>query len=299
MNELIEKEKIKIEDMIYEIRGKQVMLDSDLAKLYHVETKRINEAVKRNKDKFSERFSFILTNEESIKIEVEICDLKQKGGRRYNIRVFTEEGVAMLSTILKSQVATKVSIAIMDAFVMMRKYISNELLEQKYINNLVLKNNDKLLELDDRVLLLQESFDKLQNKELVNEIYFEGQIYDAYSKILDILNTATKEIIIIDNFLDKTILDMIRNIEVKVILITSNKSNLREIDINKYNMEYSNLELVYNNTFHDRYIIVDKTIIYHLGASINHAGSKTFSINILEDEIVKNALINNIKKVNL
>ena len=145
------------------------------------------------------------------------------------------------------------------------------------------------------IKILQESFSKFEEKKKVNEIYFKGQIYDAYSKILDILNTARKEIIIIDNFLDKTILDMIRNIDVKVILITSNKSKLREIDINKYNMEYSNLELVYNNTFHDRYIIVDKTIIYHLGASINHAGSKTFSINILEDEIVKKSLFECVK----
>jgi len=142
--------------------------------------------------------------------------------------------------------------------------------------------------------LLQDSFSKFEEKKLVNEIYFKGQIYDAYSKILDILKEANKEIVIIDSFLDKTILDMVRNIEVKVILITSNKSKLKEIDIEKYNMEYSNLEVRYNDTYHDRYIFIDRKIIYHLGASINHAGSKTFSINILEDEIVKSSLLNSI-----
>ena len=136
MNDLIEKENIEIKNVIYEIRGKQVMLDSDLAKLYHVETKRINEAVKNNMDKFPERFSFKLTDEESKSFLVENFDPKnmETRGGRYNCpRVFTEQGVAMLATILKSKVATQVSIRIMDAFVAMRKYISTDLMEQKYI----------------------------------------------------------------------------------------------------------------------------------------------------------------------
>ena len=135
MNDLIEKENIKIENVIYEIRGKQVMLDSDLAKLYHVETKRINEAVKNNMEKFPERFSWKLTGEESESFLVENFDqnLETRGGRYNCPRVFTEQGVAMLATILKSKVATQVSIRIMDAFVAMRKYISTELMEQKYI----------------------------------------------------------------------------------------------------------------------------------------------------------------------
>ena len=135
MNDLIEKENIKIENVIYEIRGKQVMLDSDLAKLYHVETKRINEAVKNNMEKFPERFSFYITFDEyrNLRSKISTSSLNNHGGRRYNIRVFTEQGVAMLATILKSKVATQVSIRIMDAFVAMRKYISTELMEQKYI----------------------------------------------------------------------------------------------------------------------------------------------------------------------
>ena len=261
MNELIIEEELKIENMIYEIRGKQVMLDSDLAKLYQVETKRINEAVKNNLEKFPERFSWILSKEEYNHLRSNFStssSIKNYGGRRYNPRVFTEQGVAMLATVLKSHVATRVSIAIMDAFVSMKKYISNELLEQQYIKNMLLKHDNEINNLDNIVLLLQESFDKLQNKELVNEIYFEGQIYDAYSKILEIISKAKEEIIIIDNYADKTILDMISRTKTKVILITRKNSLLSNIDIEKYNKQYNNLIVKYDNTFHDRYIILDK-----------------------------------------
>ena len=146
MNNIKEFDEIKIKDMIYEIRGKQVMLDSDLAELYGTKTKRINEAVKNNPDKFPERFSFILDDIEANILEVENFDLKDKnhGGRRYNPRVFTEQGVAMLATILKTPIATQTSIQIMDAFVLMRKYISTNLLEQKYINNQVMKNTEDI-----------------------------------------------------------------------------------------------------------------------------------------------------------
>ena len=140
MNNLV-KDEINIEDLIYEIRGVQVMLDSDLANLYQVETKRINEAVRNNPDKFPERFSFILTDMETSNLRSKISTSKMHGGRRYAIRVFTEQGVAMLATILKSKVATKISINIMDAFVAMRKFISNNLLEQRYINNLVIEHD--------------------------------------------------------------------------------------------------------------------------------------------------------------
>ena len=283
---------MNIENKIYEIRGQHVMLDSDLALLYQCKngTKSINLAVNRNTNKFPNDFYFQLNKEEYqniLRFQNETLELEQGKYTKYLPYVFTQEGVSMLATVLKTEVAAEVSVKIMRTFVAMRKYISNNLLEQKYINNQVMKNTED-------IKLLQDSFSKFEEKKKVNEIYFKGQIYDAYSKILDILNTAKNEAIIIDNFLDKSILDMIKNIDVKVILITSNKSKLKEIDINKYNMEYSNLELRYDDTYHDRYIIVDKATIYHLGASINHAGSKTFSINILEDEIVKNALLNNV-----
>ena len=278
-----------IKHMIYEIRDQYVMLDSDLAKLYECKngTKTINQAVVRHIDRFPKDFCFKLTKEEYnniLRSQFGTLELEQGKYSKYLPYVFTEQGVAMLATILRTSIATQTSIKIMRTFVMMKKYISTNLLEQKYINNQVMKNTED-------IKLLQESFSKFEEKKKVNEIYFKGQIYDAYSKILDILNTATKEVIIIDNFLDKTILDMIRNINTNVVLITSTKSKLREMDIEKYNQEYCNLTVKYDDTFHDRYIIIDKNIVYHLGASINHAGSKTFSINVLEDEIVKYSLI--------
>lgn len=276
MNEI--KNVLNVENMIYEIRGKQVMLDSDLAKLYGVETRRINEAVSRNKEKFPERFSWKLTDEESKIFLVEICDQKneKRGGRYKNPRVFTEQGVAMLATILKSKTAIEVSIKIMDAFVMMRKYISTNLLEQKYINNLVMKHEDDINKL----------FSKLEIKELKNEIFFDGQIYDAYSKIADILMKAKKSIIIIDSYADKYVLDMISKIELDVILVISSKSRLSNLDIDKYNYEYSNLIIKYNDSFHDRFIILDKHLMYHLGTSLNNAGTKVFAINKIEDEMI-------------
>ncbi len=289
MNNVVLKTEEKIENMIYEVRGKQVMLDSDLAKLYGVETKRINEAVRNNFQKFPERFSWLLSDDEWNFLRSKFSTLKTpKNGRgthrKYLPRVFTEQGVAMLATILKSNVATQVSIAIMDAFVIMRKYISNELIQQKYINNLVIKH-------DEDIKLLQESFSKFEEKKKDNEIYFNGQIYDAYSKIVDILKEAHDNIIIIDNYADKNALDMVRNLKVDVTIICKNNGLLKQIDINKYQKQYKNLKVVYNNDFHDRYIILDQKKIYHCGASLNYAGNKVFSINKLEDKIVKNSLI--------
>ena len=271
------------------------MLDSDLAKLYHVETKRINEAVKNNYEKFPERFSWILSNEEWSLLRSKISTLEAnhigKGKyRKYLPRVFSEQGVAMLATILKSSIATQVSIRIMDAFVAMHKYISSNLLEQKYINNQVMKNTED-------IKLLQDSFKKFEEKRKINEIYFNGQIYDAYSKMVDILNEAKKEIIIIDAYADKTILDMISKTKTNTLLITKKHNSLSELDISKYNEQYNNLKIIYNNTFHDRYIILDNTTVYHLGTSINHAGSKTFGINILTDDFVIDNLINKISKI--
>ena len=293
MNSLIVNDK-NITNMIYEIRGKQVMLDSDLAILYNVETKRINEAVRRNPQKFPDRFCFKLTNEESEFFLVANCDQKinieTRGGKYKNPTVFTEQGVAMLATILKTKVAVETSIAIMDAFVLMRKYISNELIEQKYINNLVIKH-------DEDIKLLQESFDKFEEKRKNNEIYFNGQIYDSYSKIVDIIKESKKDLIIIDNYADKSMLDMIRHINVKVTIICKENCLLKEIDIEKYNEQYNNLKVIYNNTFHDRYIIIDNKVIYHCGTSLNHIGSKTFSINKLEDKEVIDALLNKIKNI--
>ena len=288
MNEIVLKKEENIENLIYEIRGKQVMLDSDLAKLYQVETKRINEAVSRNKEKFPERFYFRITEKEYDSLKSQIAT--SKGGSRKGHSVFTEQGVAMLATILKSKIATQVSIAIMDAFVAMRKYISSNFIEQKYINNMVLEH-------DSKIKLLQHSFDKLEEKQKINDIYFDGQIYDAYSKIFDIFKHTKKELIIIDSYADNTILDIIKRLNIKVTIITRKNNLLTVQDIEKYNKQYHNLTIKFDSTFHDRYFILDNKTIYHCGASINRIGYKTFSITLIKDELVTNVLINRVKEI--
>lgn len=293
MNNVIVKDEVKIEDLIYEIRGVQVMLDSDLARLYQVETKRINEAVKNNPEKFPERFSCILTNEEEKNLRSKISTSSQKnkyGGRRYNTRVFTEQGVAMLSTILKSKPAVEVSIRIMDAFVKMRHFIKDSLIEQKYINDMVLEH-------DNSIKLLQQAFNKIEEKRKVNEIYFDGQIYDAYFKIQDIFKSATKKLIIIDAYADNTILDIIKRLDIEVIIITKKDNLLTKQDIEKYNKQYHNLKVIFNNSFHDRYFLIDDGAIYHCGTSINRIGYKTFSINLVSDKEVCDSLINKVNRI--
>ena len=293
MNEVITKEDIKIENMIYEIRGKQVMLDSDLARLYKCKngTKEINQAVRNSPEKFPDRFSFVLNDSEmdDLRSKFLTSSLNKHGGRRYNIRVFTEQGVAMLATILRTKVATEVSIQIMDAFVAMRKYISSNLLEQKYINNMVLEHNYQ-------IKLLQDSFQKIEEKKKVNEIYFNGQIYDAYSKIQEIFKSANKSLVIIDAYVDNTILDIIKRLNINVTIITKPNNLLTSQDIEKYNKQYNNLTVIFDNTFHDRYFILDDEIIYHCGASINRIGYKTFSITLIGDDDVRGTLINKIKE---
>ena len=250
MNEVINK--TKIEDMIYEIRGKQVMLDSDLAKLYQCKngTKTINQAVKRHITRFPERFMFQLTEKEvnNLWSQVGTTNLKMSRTLPY---AFTEQGIAMLATVLRTDVAEQTSIQIMDAFVLMKKYISTKLLEQKYINNQVMKNTED-------IKLLQDSFCKFEDRKKTNEIYFNGQIYDTYSKILDILKEAKEELIIVDGYADKSLLDLIKNLGVQVALIVKTKSLLTETDINKYNSQYSNLKIIYDDTFHDRYFLLIK-----------------------------------------
>ena len=284
------KEELNIENMIYEIRGKQVMLDSDLAKLYQCKngTKSINLAVNRNVKKFPNDFYFQLTNNETenLRFHFETSNSTTNyGGKRYNPYAFTEQGVAMLATILHTPVAAEVSVNIMRTFVKMRKIISSNLIEQKYINELVIKDNE-------RINLLEESFLKLEEKEKINHIFYEGQIYDAYSLLIDIFKEAKKEIIIIDNYADKSILDMITNLNVKVIIVTKKFNLLKDIDIKKYNKQYHNLKVIYSDKFHDRFIIIDKKVLYHSGASYKDLGNKCFAINkIKDDEYPENILI--------
>ncbi len=281
------KEELNIENIIYEIRGKQVMLDSDLAKLYECKngTKDINKAVKRNIERFPQNFYFQITEEEMKKLWF------QSGTANKMIRslpyVFTEQGIAMLSSVLHTQIAISQSIRIMDAFVKMRKYISANLIEQDNMKNMLIKH-------DNEIKLLQESFSKLEEKEKINHIFYDGQIYDAYSLLIDIFKEAEKEIIIIDNYADKSILDMITNLNVKVTIVTRKFNLLKDIDIKKYNNQYHNLKVIYSDKFHDRFIILDKKVLYHSGASYKDLGNKCFAITKMEDKEYLEIIIKNI-----
>ena len=285
MNNLVEVKQVNIEDLIYEIRGKQVMLDSDLAKLYNCVngTKEINQAVKNNVEKFPERFSWRLTDDESSFL-VKCFDQKRetRGGKYKNPRVFTEQGVCMLATIIKSKVATTVSINIIDAFVNMRKYIKTDLIEQKYINNLVLKHD----------LKINEILDKLNNT-VNNHIFFKGQIYEAYSLLLDIINRSKQEIIIIDNYADKKLLDILSKTEKEIVIYTK---NIDEELIKKYTAQYNNVKIIKKDNIHDRFIIIDQRILYHSGASFKDLGKSCFAINEIEDKSILKELINYLEK---
>ena len=201
--------------------------------------------------------------------------------------VFTEQGIAMLATILHTPVAAEVSVNIMRAFVKMRKYISANLIEQDNMKNMLIKH-------DNEIKLLQELFSKLEKKEKINHIFYEGQIYDAYSLLIDIFNEAKKEIIIIDNYADKSILDIITNLNVKVIIVTKKFNLLKDIDIKKYNRQYNNLKVIYGDKFHDRFIILDKKVLYHSGASYKDLGNKCFGITKMEDKEYLKTIIKNI-----
>ena len=284
--------KIKIEDMIYEIRGKQVMLDSDLAKIYHIETGALNRQVKRNIERFDEDFCFQLTTfeYEYLKCQIGITKKEKRGGRRTLPYVFTELGVAMLTSVLNSEIAILENKKIIKAFIVMRHYIGNNILNQKYYNDMTIRH-------DSEIKLLQESFDRLEENKEVNEIYFDGIIYNAYSKVLDIFNEAKDELIIIDRYTDKTILDMIKSLECNVILITSKNTKLTKTDIEKYNSTYNNLTIIYNDEYHDRYFIIDKDKIYHSGNSVNHIGYRKSSIDVLQDQSIKQTILEDIEKI--
>ena len=265
------------------------MLASDFAKLYNVETKHVNQIIKRNIDRFPNTFCFQLTLEEAniLSSRSQNVTLNKSGNLRgYNLKylpyVLTEQGIMMLSALLRSKIAIEVSIRIMDAFVNLRKYVNNY---ENRISNL----ETKYIEHDNKIDKLFQALDK---KEKINHIFFEGQIYDAYSLLIDILKEAEEEIIIIDNYIDKQILDITSLLDKKVIIVT-NKYN--KLDIEKYKEQYNNLKIKINNKFHDRFIILDRKILYNSGASFKDLGKKCFSINKVEDKEYLEMIIEKIK----
>ena len=292
-NKLATRNELAIEDiknLIYMIRGKQVMIDNAVANIYHCETKYLNRVVKRNIERFPEEFCFQLTENEFEVLRCQFVTLNKNGRgqhRKYLPYVFTEQGIAMLSALLKSDVAVRVSINIMKAFIEMRKFlmINGQIFER------LSSVENKLLEHDKKI---DKVFNSLQLEENIKQrIFFDGQIYDAYSLIIDIIKKAKKKILIIDNYIDDSVLKMLtkKKNNVEVVILTSDKSNIQKIDIQKFNKEYPLLKIGKTNKFHDRFIIIDNKEMYHLGASIKDLGKKCFGINKIEDlDIIKKIL---------
>ena len=284
----------EIQNMIYTIRGKRVMVDSDLATLYQVTTKRLNEQVRRNKNRFPSEFMFRLTAEEYEYLRSQNATSSEEnahGGRRYMPYVFTEQGIAMLSAVLKSDVAVEVSIKIMNSFVEMRRFlISNKEMFAR-LDRVELKQ----LETDKK---LEEVFNYIAtNTEVKQNVFFDGQIYDAFSFIVELIKKAKKEIILIDNYVDVNTLNILckKNQGVDAVIATAGKGNLSTKDITKFNAQYPELSVKTTTDFHDRFLIIDKIEVYHIGASIKDAGKKSFGITKIEDEDLVNSLVNKVR----
>ena len=279
-----------IEKLIYVIRDKQVMIDNDLAMLYHVETKRLNEAVKRNIARFPEEFRFQLTEKETESLRSQIAtsmksngDNEKKGGRRYLPYAFTEQGIAMLSAVLRSDVAIQVSINIMNAFVEMRRFIANNSLLFERISNVELKQLEYQKKTDEK---LEQIFEYIADHEESNQkVFFDGQIYDAFSLIESLIQKAEKEITLIDGYVDVGTLNLLskKKDNVAVTVYTLKRTKLSKTDVDNFNMQYPTLDVKYTNVFHDRFLILDRKTAYHVGASLKDAGKKCFGINLIED----------------
>ena len=288
-----------IQNKIYTIRGKQVMLDEDLAHIYNVETKYLNRAVKRNIERFPDYFRFQLTEEEyeilrfqfgTSKISKSVGQLisqstapEKRGGRRYLPFVFTEQGVSMLSAVLHSETAIQVSIKIMNAFVEMRKFLlANATIFQKfeYIDKKLLKYDEKF----------EKIFKAIESKEIKPKqgIFFDGQIFDAYLFVADLIKKTKKSITLIDNYIDETVLTLfIKNKKIKISIYTKNISKQLKLDLDKYNAQYKPIEIKKFNSAHDRFLIIDEKDIYHIGASLKDLGKKWFAFSKFDMDAIE------------
>ncbi len=278
-----------IKNLIYCIRGKQVMLDRDVAMLYHYETKRINETVRRNIRRFPSNFCFQLNKNEYENLKSQIATSNIHGGKQKLPYVFTEKGILMLAGLLKNAVAVEISIKIVEAFVEMRKFITlngrifNRLLDIEYEldkQGKAISNHQKNFE------KIFKELEKNHKEEVKQSIFFEGQIWDSYILIIDIIKRAKSKIVIIDNYIDDSILSMLakKNKNVEVIIITSERAKIDKLDVKKFNEQYPILKITYTNKFHDRFIVIDSKELYHIGASLKDLGKKCFGINKIEDE---------------
>lgn len=274
---------MEIKNLIYTIRGKQVILDSDLASLYQVETKNLNRAVKRNTERFPLSFCFQLTEEEveNLRFQFGTSSLNH-GGRRYLPIAFTESGIAMASAVLRSETAVRISIEIMNAFVEMRRIlISNASLFHR-LDNIELKQ----LQADQK---FEELFKALQSGKLNSEkgVFYDGQIFDAYTFVSDIIRSAKSSIILIDNYVDDTVLTLLgkRNDNVTATIYTKSITNQLRLDLQRYNSQYPPIEVAVFSDAHDRFLIIDGTELYHIGASFKDLGKKWFAFSRMDIEI--------------
>ena len=291
----------RIGSLVYIIRGKQVMVDSDLAMLYQVETKNLNKAASRNTERFPEDFRFKLTKEEfdGLKFQSGTSNEGQgsRGGRRYYPYVYTEQGISMLASVLHSKVAVQVSINIMRTFVEMRRFIANNALLFEKVSDIELKQLEYQKSTD-------EKFNKVfryieDHAESEQKIFFDGQIYDAFSLITSIIQKAQKEIIIIDGYVDIDTLNILakKNVSVDVKIYTYASARLTNTDVANFNAQYPTLTVKKTQVFHDRFIILDGKTAYHIGASIKDAGKKCFGISLLEDSVIVINLLNRLRTV--
>ena len=281
----------KIASKIVVIRDVQVMIDRDLAELYGVETKALNQAVKRNAERFPDYFCFQLDKEESLEL-VTNCDrfniLKHSSSNPY---AFTEQGVAMLSAVLHSERAIKVSIEIMSAFVQMRHYLRHNMGLVGRLNTFETKVDTKLVEHDLKFKKIDENFSKIFNeldsnpKKAKEGVFFKGQIFDAYAFFQDIIKTAKKEIILIDGYVDLSVLERLsvkkKNVLVKI--YTHPKAELRQIDVDLFNQQYPTATMDYTKKMHDRFLIIHNKELYHIGASLKDLGKQCFAFEKMND----------------
>ena len=286
-----------VKSLIHVIHGKQIMLDSDLAMLYQVETKAFNQSVTRNIERFPENFRFQLTKEEYEALRSQNATSNGRGGRRYLPYAFTEQGIAMLSGVLRSDVAVQVSIRIMNTFVEMRHFIANNALLFEKISDIELKQLEYQKSTDER-------FDRVfqyieDHAESEQKIFFDGQIYDAFSLITSIIKKAQKEIILIDGYVDVDTLNILakKNTGVDVKIYTFASAQLTNRDAANFNAQYPTLTVTKTQVFHDRFIILDGKTAYHIGSSIKDAGKKCFGISLLDDPGVVSELLNRLKTV--
>ena len=259
------------------------MLDSDVARLYKYETKNVNKAMKRNIERFPEDFCFQLTEEEKKVLRFQNGTLENQKGKghyaKYLPYVYTEQGVAMLAGLLKNEIAVQVSIKIIRAFIEMRKFLAlNGQIFERLTN---VEYN--LLKQDKRIDDLFEKFDR--NDVEKQKLFFDGQIWDSYNLIVNIIKRAESKILIIDNYIDDSILEMLSKKKkgVEVVILTSNNSNILKLDVQKFNREYPVLKIAKTDRFHDRFIIIDNKELYHCGASLKDLGKKCFGINRIDD----------------